>query len=207
MWAGRNFILAVKGEAMKGKYAHVPDVHGRKTRFTREQPGPAVAVFALWAANAVRDSGMAPATLVGVPSSKSTIADKAACRTEVLAQMIAAHYRPEVGVKAEPLIRFNQRMPSAHKENGPRSPHQLFPFLATIGAGIEKDRPYVLVDDVCTTGGHLRACAALIAAQGGRVMGAICAGRTTQERVNSVFGTQMESFDDYMPNALFFRRT
>ena len=202
MWDARAFVSAIKGDEIKAKfpcYIRAPD--GSKVQFSRANPAPAVSLFAAWAATVIRRQGWLPCTLVGIPSSKSTTADLKPCRTEVIAGLIRARLSSSV-VSAENLLRFTRALPSASKEKGPRQAMVLYPQLAVIGAGVRATN-YVLVDDVCTTGGHLKACAAKITADGGRVLGAICAGRTTQEEVKRIFGESSEDLAEYNPRAPF----
>jgi orotate phosphoribosyltransferase len=57
----------------------------------------------------------------------------------------------------------------------------------------------VLVDDVVTSGGHLRACAAKLTVDGAGVPLAVCAGRTLYDQEKDAFEIVEESLKDYEP--------
>ena len=57
----------------------------------------------------------------------------------------------------------------------------------------------VLVDDVVTTGGHLRACAARLRNGGAEALLGICAGRADPLQVADPFEVRLEELDDFQP--------
>jgi hypothetical protein len=57
--------------------------------------------------------------------------------------------------------------------------------------------PYVLVDDVVTSGGHLRACAAFLHNHGARVERAICAARSDHDPPDDPFGRRVDELPDF----------
>jgi predicted amidophosphoribosyltransferase len=113
--------------------------------------------------------------LVPIPNTKCTIDSEHKPRTALLANAIATYLD---NVEMTDILRWKESMESAHSGSGTRDPFLLIENLAAI----EKvpQASIVLVDDVVTTGGHIKACARFLTDRGGKVLSAICAARTVQ---------------------------
>jgi orotate phosphoribosyltransferase len=55
------------------------------------------------------------------------------------------------------------------------------------------------VDDVTTSGGHLKACAAKLTARGLKVAIVICGGKTVYDQSKAAFHTYEDELDEYEP--------
>jgi orotate phosphoribosyltransferase len=87
---------------------------------------------------------------------------------------------------------------SASKQGGPRDSATLYANL-TFVEELRKGTTVVLVDDVMTSGGHLKACAAKIRSKGADVVLAICGGRTLYDQDKKAFDIVEEMLVDHKP--------
>ena len=78
------------------------------------------------------------------------------------------------------------------QQGGPRSPLVLRANLKTMGFDASH---VVLIDDVATSGGHLKACARALRNHGHTVELALCAGRTTNFRKADVWEVAPEDLE------------
>ena len=119
--------------------------------------------------------------IVPVPASDHTVLGKVftGARLAGLVQRAGKSLK----LTAAPILAFKNEMPKAHKKGeGSRNQHLLRDNLKVDGQSI-KGRVVVLLDDVVTSGAHMRACAEFLRAHGAAVEHSICAGRTVWEQV------------------------
>jgi adenine/guanine phosphoribosyltransferase-like PRPP-binding protein len=91
-------------------------------------------------------------------------------------------------------------MPSASEEQGPRHPAELYPHLCVTGRLIIRPgHQYVLVDDVLTSGGHLRAAAAFLRASGADPVLAVCGARADSVAQADPFQRRIDELEDFEP--------
>jgi len=97
--------------------------------------------------------------IIPIPNSKSTVKTKES-RLKKLADGLAEHGDGEV----LDVLRFDKEYETTGN-GGSREPEDIYPTFRLIGE-IPKDRPVVLVDDVLTKGGHIRAAVAYLRRKG-----------------------------------------
>jgi hypothetical protein len=174
-WDGYKFAKALKGEAFKG-YATIKSVNGTWKKITAANPSPAFDLFGSWAANVIKEAAIDTAFLVPVPGS-SCVAFDTDAKGRALCKAIAK-YHP--GMEPEEAFHWSEKMVPAHK-SGPRHKAELLSKLV-LWTGLPKDKPVILVDDVATLHGHMKACAQLLRDHGYEVVLAIAGAQTVHDR-------------------------
>lgn len=184
----QKFIKALKGQAVNG-YAHIPLIDGRRLKLNAQNAHLAVQVFGQWGAEKLDLIGVASPSLVPIPSSTHTdpcddFTAKSMCEAineyadgpyEILPclyQATAVQGSSKGGSRKFVDIRDNLRM-----------------------NGNVAGKTVILVDDVKTSGNHLRACATILREQGATVDYALCAGRTVWERPDDMWSVPLENVD------------
>ena len=165
-----KLVQALKGKTIKG-YLQLQDVDGNLRRFTSEDSEHAFEIFGRWARQKIRGLSPAPAYIVPVPSSICLqLGDDQKGRK--LAATVA-RFAPEY----QPLdaLHWKQALQKA-AEGGTRSASVLLDNLRVIDT--LKPSRMVLIDDVVTSGGHLRACAQALRSKGHTVELALAAAQT-----------------------------
>lgn len=143
----------------------------------------------------VAELGTTRVVLVPVPNSDCTRSQTPA-RTARLAEAVAM--RGEAAV--HDLLRWKRGVPSASQGGGDRRPENLYPELRVVPGFAPMDRPYVLIDDVSTTGGHIRACAARLEQWSGvDVPLAIAGAQTATEPVDDMYAQRQREHPRYVP--------
>lgn len=169
-WDAFKLVKALKGKPING-YATVRRLSGQSVRITADNTGPAFEVFGEWGARTVQDHGPARGLIVPVPAA-DCLALSQDPKGRRLADAIAIGLPTFQVVDA---LHWDVEHPKA-SEGGPRDFATLFGNLR-VHTGLRPSH-VVLVDDVMTGGGHLRACAEGLRAFGHQVELAICAART-----------------------------
>ena len=184
-----KFIKAIKGDPIKG-YAQIL-WNGRYHRIEDGKDGRVVAfqLFGEMAADYLRrqHAGLLADTLtfVPIPSSQTTLASPAdhLFVSLVLAKKLAAACGKQAEV--EDVLRWQSQMSSA-RSGGTRAPGYLYDHLVVTKKPLGTS-PHILIDDVCTSGGHLRAAATRLKEAGANVVLALCAGRTVHDQVDDPY--------------------
>jgi hypothetical protein len=131
--------------------------------------------------------------LVPIPDCGCT-EDVVESRTSALAAAVA---RQAGAAIVSDILRWRRGMPSAKSGQGLRDPVSIYRNLRLRPDWGPVSRPYVLVDDVVTTGGHLRACAAFLRDHGARVERAICAAKSDQDPPADPFRRRIDELLDF----------
>ena len=204
MWRGEDFdsfkwIKALKGEEIRG-YATVP-VNGTWRRLTNANVDSAVDWFASIAAEHLRKRKIkGPFVIIPVPNSKCVVSSTVKPQTRKLAKALCDVLGD--GSSVADCLRWKKNLGSASKEGGPREPEILYNnavLLADALKGVDHSQLVILVDDVTTSGGHLRACAAKLRSKQLKVKIALCGGKTTYGQDNPAFHLYEDELEDYGP--------
>jgi hypothetical protein len=131
--------------------------------------------------------------LVPIPNSDCTQL-VAASRTRALADAIIEHVSAPI---VADVLRWRHVMVPAHR-GGPRTPELLYPELRLKPPNWTPTvRPHVLIDDVSTSGGHIRACAALLVSRGANVALAISGAQAEQLFTGDPYGPRITDHPDF----------
>ena len=191
-YAAMNFVKALKGEPMKG-WANL-DIAGHKISLSMDRPEEALPWFGSTVAGLFNWNDGRKLLLCPMPDSECTTTSERASKVLPLAESIASHL-PKIAIWDG--LRWKKALKKA-RLGGPREPEILFPNLDLIRP-VPTDKQIVIIDDVCTTGGHVQAVEALIRRGGGTVASAICASRTAHDQTRSALGLLTDEFPEYKP--------
>lgn len=187
-----KFVKAVKGKTFGG-WAIVP-VLGRNKELRAANADDAVDWFAeLGAAEIVKLAVRAPAILVPLPNSTSTVKSRNAPRTALLAERIAGKLK---NARVWDGLRWAKEMTPTH-QGGTRDPQRLYDNLVVTST--PPKGTLILIDDVFTKGGHLQAAVARLAEKNALCELAICAGRTVLESPEQPFLVVRQELEDFTP--------
>lgn len=177
-----KFRDALKGDPIN-MHAWIPVVGRGKRRLQQSNAAEAFEWFGEMAAELLQKEKITGSPIfVPFPDSKCTVKAGRASKTKRLADAVAKHYGGDVA----DILRFAKEMRSSHSEGGTRDAEEIYNELQTIGA-VDKKRPYIIIDDVLTTGGHMQAGVAELRNQGAKVVLAVCALKAEQAAVADPF--------------------
>lgn len=189
-YRARNLVKAVKREAFGGFSEWKVRATNQAVRVDNSPAGQAIALRV--AASKLLDlftaAGVDRGSLIPVPSSQ-TIAPGGDYTGARLARAISGILGD---VTAAPVLHFDVPQARAH-DGGARRWQDVLPHLRGATAGVSS--PAILIDDVMTSGGHLRACARYLAERGIEVENAFVVGRTVWERPPEMFAMPVETVE------------
>lgn len=192
-YASRFVTLAVKNDnRLKGR-ARIPFPDGART-VTVANKIEAVRYFVGWASAKLAELDIERPVIIPIPGHSITPA-ATNFRNGALAAGIANIVPNAI---AAPILRFREPVEKAQK-GGPRGSLQLSSHMVLVG-GIP-DGDIVLMDDVVSSGGHMRAARRIIETNNRQVTCALTCGRTVHQLVDDPFNLNPEELD---PLAGFF---
>jgi hypothetical protein len=169
-----KLVKVIKGQEFRG-YMTLR-VSGEFRRFTYDDSEKIINLVAKKMGKIIENEGIQSPILVPVPNSVGVIGVED-FETNKLANKIAGFMKN--GAEARSVLRWKRKLEKSHM-GGSRNPIFLFNELKIIER-LEKNRPHILIDDVCTTGAHLTAASALLTRSGVVVPMAMTVAKTTNE--------------------------
>jgi predicted amidophosphoribosyltransferase len=195
-----DFIQAIKGRPVNG-FAQIP-VRNVVRRLADENRDRALVWFGQMVADAALRYGLAmPMALVPIPNSDCAVDLRHVPRTVALADALGVELRKLTtgDVVVVDVLRWSEPLVAAHA-GGPRDARYLFDRCRVTGDhSLLQHRRIALVDDVLTSGGHLRACAARLLQSGYRVDVSVVAGRADHTQVGEPFSIRLDEIADFAP--------
>jgi predicted amidophosphoribosyltransferase len=196
-WTSYKFVQALKGKDLN-KYADVL-VRGQFNRLSNDNRDDAAKWFGFFVADYLTKREVAgPFLVVPVPNSSCTVSSQARPRTRKLARAICDALGD--GSTVLDCLRWKENLGSASKEGGPREPKVLYGNLVlALPEAVDKNLKVLLVDDVKTSGGHVRACAAKLTSKKLGVEIVVCGGKTVYDQDKPAFHVYEDAVDEYQP--------
>ena len=193
-YTSQMVVKAVKGRDPGGRPRSL-NFGGKSYAFGPKAPGQAIDLWTAWAAGKLKSMvRRGPVALVPVPNSTAVHGTSPDFPTAALAGQVAQAIGPRVAVATE--LWWDQEMERA-SDGGPRYAQDLFPHL--VAEVSSAPGPRILLDDVLTSGGHLKACAAKLREAGHDPQFAICCGRTCHEQLENPFVVPIVELPDFDP--------
>lgn len=186
-WPAIKMVKALKGDPINGYFDL--SVDGVTHRFDKNNVGQFLDIVPRAMAAAILPRIEGTATLVPIPNSHVLKPDEPNFQTLKLATGIAA--ASDGRLKADVALVFTEPQEKARK-GGPRSASHLEETYRIIG---NVEGPIILVDDVWTMGGHLKAACWKLASPRRPVILACTVARTTHEHVDKPVGVQEHTID------------
>jgi predicted amidophosphoribosyltransferase len=187
------FKKALKDETFRG-YANLVVVPGQATRFLNTRnAGKAFEWFGEMSATWLDQQLISDPVIIPIPSSKCTLKTSES-RTRRLAEAL----QKRSGGDVLDVLRFNRESEST-RNGGSRAPEDIYPMYRLVSA-VPSGRPIVLVDDVLTSGGHIRAAVAYLTRKGIRwpEIVACCGVSAEREPSATPFDRNIRVLDDYV---------
>src|SRR5690606_22580888 len=182
----RNLIKALKRKPFNGRSGI--KVGDQTFQITDSAAGQAAALqgCALALARRIQQAGYREAAMVPVPASDHVDPDKMFTGRR-LAEAIEA---VAPGLVCYPILYFDQVLPSAAL-GGTRNAYEIKRHLRCTDQELDEDN-VILLDDVCTSGGHLRGTRLFLVDRQYEVNDAFVVGRTVWQRPESMFSVPVE---------------
>ncbi|QQR46546.1 hypothetical protein JKA73_10950 [Myxococcus xanthus] len=200
-FATGKFIKAIKGNRDFTGFAKVP-VRGNRLRLDMNNRPLAYTWFGQMAGDYFRQQVSLPQgttlRVVPLPSSDAVLGT---AFTRFPARDLANAFCRVAGPSfvMTDVLRWRVAKESASTGSGSRNASVLRENLVVAPAAPPGD--YMVLDDVCTSGAHLRAAIARLEEQPGvTVSYALCAGRTCREPADDPWAIQNEAFDASIPD-------
>lgn len=185
-YAARNLVKAIKNEEFKG-YSEINTAFGKiRIENTLSGRAKALGAVAISLANKIVQAGYQNATVIPIPSSSHVDPSKM-----FTGRRIADAIQAKNGnLISAPVLYFNEPLPKSAGGGGTRNADAIQAHLRMANCHLPGN--VVLIDDVSTTGGHLKAAARFLMQHGVQVQDAFVVGRTAWEKPDSMFGVKVE---------------
>jgi hypothetical protein len=180
-----KMVKALKGDPINGYF--VQKIAGINRTFDQSNIHEFLERVPRALARAIAPHLDGPATIVPIPNAHVTDPGAADFRTLALAKSVAAESGGNL--KVVPALVFREKQQKS-REGGPRSPHH-FEQAYRIAAQIRG--PIVLLDDVCTGGGHLIGAHWKLHGSDRNVVLACSFGRSTKAQQTHPIGIRVEN--------------
>lgn len=198
-WDTYKFIKAIKAQPFKYS-ARIPVV-GTLRYLAMSNANDSLGWFAEMAnAYLWQKQTPGPLVLVPLPNSSCVLGTNNIPRTFFQAQALAQRLNNTTVLDC---LRWKEARASASGGGGSRHPQILYNNLAAT-TPVPQGTRLIIIDDVRTSGGHLKAARALLLGQNGYCDLAICAGRTVKNQDQEPFSMLEEEIDDWWPMPSFF---
>ncbi len=192
-------MQALKNRALN-KHAYVP-VRGTNKYLSNANLGDAAKWLGVFVADYLKKRKVTgPFLVVPVPNSDCVASSNTKPRTRKLAKAICDTLAD--GSAVPDCLRWKKNLGSASDHGGPREteiPYGNLAVLRDLLKDADDHFSVLLVDDVTTSGGHLRACAARLESKGLSVDIIVCGGKTVYDQNNEAFHTYEYTLEEYEP--------
>ncbi len=198
-YAAYKFVKAVKGKPFKSS-SYIPVV-GTLRYLAMGNANNSLGWFAEMGYQYLGEKQTpGPLVLVPLPNSPCAVDTNILPRTFFQAQALAQRLNNTTVLDC---LRWKVAKESASGGSGSRDPQALYDNLA-VTAQVPQNTRLIIIDDVRTSGGHLKAARAMLLAHNGYCDSAICAGRTVHNQNEEPFSRLEEEIDDWWPMLSFF---
>jgi predicted amidophosphoribosyltransferase len=198
-WGAYKWIQALKEKELRGD-CHVP-VNNQMLRLSDANRASSVEWFGFLAAqHLISENILGPVNSVSVPNSRCTVDSAEPSRTFSLARALALSLGN--GSVAVDCLRWNVDWGAASERLGSRNRDALFSNLTLLDSALSNlipGAPFILLDDMTTSGAHLLACATKLKNEGFQVIEAVCGGKTFYDQSRPAFEKYEESLDGFEP--------
>jgi predicted amidophosphoribosyltransferase len=178
-------VKALKGDPIKG-YVEA-NIKGKNVRFNQSNAADFVKRIPPTLAKLIKRHVEGPATIVPIPNSHVVSVDAPDFKTLDLANAVAAASGGQF--TTAPALVFREPQAKSRGGGGTRDPYIL---EEEYRIAEDVQGPIVLLDDVCTSGGHLIGARWKLETPDREIVLACAFGRATKERVNEPIGPREE---------------
>jgi hypothetical protein len=187
-YTSMKMVKALKGEPINGWFEH--EVAGKLRRYDQSNVQAFLDRIPRALARQIARQFEGRATIVPIPNSHVTSTATDGFRTLDLARAVAAQSGGKLDVV--PALVFCEPQQKSH-EGGPRSPYH---FERVYRIVKRVTGPIILLDDVCTSGGHMIGAHWKLHQPPHREVVLACAfGRTTKEQLTNPVSIRLEELD------------
>jgi len=196
--AAHRFVQAVNGTHVSPRTDKIPFPSG-EWAMNSSNKSEVFDRFAAWALPSIHDCfSDQPYVLVPIPSSSRTVASQQEDDGPLqLANALSRLSRDRLVVAN--VLRWRVA-PTPSSRGGSRRPDDIYPNLRHVDSTPVYGMPAIVIDDVMTGGGHIKAAKVVLGQHGANVAGAVVVGRTTDTQEDTPFAPVLRYVDDWSPS-------